>query len=652
MIKKAFILLQWLLVLLFIVLLVYGIRHRVAPPHYEPQTWRSWDGFAAITYPGIARESDTLSPTIERFQEHMEALRAAGYEAVTTRDIADFLKGKRPMPARAVFIMFEGGRKDSFVRGTTILRRTGMMATMFVPTSVCRLWSSFFLKASDVRYAASDRHWDIGSMGNQANTEIPTDSEGRTGHFLSRRMWTGNNLETERDFARRLAADYESSRNWLTKLTRRPVLAYAYPFSDVGEGRGAFETASDLNEREVEKNFDMAFSRLGDVYNEADSNPYALSRFMVPPDWSGRRLVTELERSQPLLTEMKGFGYPCNWRIYGAAKVNKDTLKLGSGTYAWLYGRGAWRDVDVQATLTPCLNGVTALYARYDSVYTYMRVALSDGKVRVQERLREQFHTLAVCDLGAQALSARVKVRLKNNRGWLWVNDKPVMGPFPLGRVRRSGYIGFGAENGPGTISDFSASPLPPTYAKVGAYGDLPPAMRDNLRGIFTPWYRTPGVVQDDRKDDLRQAGADGVEVIPILTDTRSIDRQTMEAVMQQVTAAQQDPTVKALVKRVAIRGINTSLSQALHKTGIQVTQIVKPEQLEEVLSAKKEIALDDLMLESADGVYPARTIPSLLQYFSANRITVCRPAAQSNTPLPDGVSVCVSDGKAEDKQP
>ncbi len=652
MIKKAFILLQWLMVLAVVVAFIYGVRHRVAPPHYAPQTWRTWEGFAAISYAGVGRKGGERSPTPERFLEHMEALRAAGYEAVAPRDIADFLKGERPMPARAVLIMFEGGRKDSFVRGTSALRKTGMMATLFVPTSVCRLWSSFFVKAADLKYTARDPHWDIGSMGDRANTEISTDSDGGQGHFLSRRMWTGSDWETEAAFSQRVAADYEHSRNWLGKLIRRPVVAYAYPFSDAGDGRGAYEPAARVNQQAVARNFELAFARVGDVYNEADSNPYALSRFQVPADWSGRRLVTELERSHPQLDAMKDFGHPYHWRISGAAKLDKDRLELGHGAYAWLYGRGAWRDVDVQATLTSVPKGVVAFYARYDSVHTYMRVALSDGKVRVQERLHDQFHTLAVCDLGAQALSARVKIRLKNNRGWLWVNDKPVMGPFPLGRVRRSGDIGFGSEVGFGGVADFSAAPLLPMYAMVDAYQEVPQAMRGGLRGILPPWYRTPGVVSEACKDEMRQAGADGVEVIPVLTDVEKTDRAAMDAVMRQVTAVQQDLTVKALVNRVVIRGVNPELGKALRNEGLQVIQMVAPAQIEAVLAAKKELGKDDLLVECAGGACPVGVVNRLLQHYPAGRITVCRQDGEPGKTLPDGVAVCIKNIKVEDKQP
>ena len=651
MIKKAFILLQWLLVLVLIAFFVYGVLHRVVPPHYAPQAWRSWDGFAAISYCGVSHK-DGLSPTSERFQEHMEALRAAGYEAITTRDIADFLKGERPMPSRAVFIMFEGGRKDGFVRGTPVLRKTGMIATLFVPTSVSHLWSSFWVKSADVRYASRDAHWDIGSMGDKANTEVPIDGNGGRGNFLSRRMWTGSDVETEESFALRVAADYEHSRTWLSKLINRPVLAYAYPFSDAGEGHGAYEKAAHVNFDALEKSFELAFSRVGNAYNEADSNPYTLSRFVVPPDWSGSRLVTELERSHPQLAGMKNFGDAGHWRTTGEVTLGTDRMELGQGAYAWSYGRGSWRDVDVLATLTSGQNGLTALYARYDSVYTYVRVALSDGKVRVQERLRQQFQTLVVCDLGAQVLSAKVKIRLKNNRGWLWVNDKPVIGPFPLSRVHGSGDIGFGAEGELGVVTDFSVAPLPSTYAMAGVCNAIPAARHGELRGIFSPWYRNPGEVLDECKDELRQAGSDGVEVIPVLTDTEKIDGATMNAVLRQVTALQQDSTVKALVKRVAIRGVNPVLSQALRKEGLQVTQIIAPTQLAALLDAKKDIAMDNLLVESPGGACPDSVIDRLLQYFPVNRITVAQPEDTPKQTLPDGISVYVKNIKVEDKQP
>ena len=51
--------------------------------------------------------------TTQTFEEHIRALRDAGYTPVTTRDVLDWSGGKKA-PAHPVLIAFDDGRLDSF----------------------------------------------------------------------------------------------------------------------------------------------------------------------------------------------------------------------------------------------------------------------------------------------------------------------------------------------------------------------------------------------------------------------------------------------------------------------------------------------------------------------------------------------------------
>ncbi len=121
---------QWLALVALVAGVVWMVVRPSPPVDYAPDTWSNWDGFMAISYAGVTKKGgSSVYPSSENLAGHFEALRAAGYHTITPEDVQAFLERREPLPDKALLILFEGARKETFIRTHPVLRRLGMRAT-------------------------------------------------------------------------------------------------------------------------------------------------------------------------------------------------------------------------------------------------------------------------------------------------------------------------------------------------------------------------------------------------------------------------------------------------------------------------------------------------------------------------------------------
>lgn len=77
-----------------------------------------------------AREGTVVTPA--RFREQMNALREAGYQAVTIPQVIDYVENGTALPARPILITMDDGYGSNLDVAAPILEETGMCATVFV----------------------------------------------------------------------------------------------------------------------------------------------------------------------------------------------------------------------------------------------------------------------------------------------------------------------------------------------------------------------------------------------------------------------------------------------------------------------------------------------------------------------------------------
>ena len=75
-----------------------------------------------------------LSVTPELFAGHLDAMRNAGYTAISLYDFYAHLAQGAPLPDKPVVITFDDGYRDNYENALPVLRERGMAATFFVVT--------------------------------------------------------------------------------------------------------------------------------------------------------------------------------------------------------------------------------------------------------------------------------------------------------------------------------------------------------------------------------------------------------------------------------------------------------------------------------------------------------------------------------------
>ncbi len=85
-----------------------------------------------LMYHDVAEEGDpsvTVSP--ERLEEHLAALKGAGYTAVTLEELSAYVEEGAPLPEKPVVITFDDGYLSNYQYAWPLLQKYGMPATIF-----------------------------------------------------------------------------------------------------------------------------------------------------------------------------------------------------------------------------------------------------------------------------------------------------------------------------------------------------------------------------------------------------------------------------------------------------------------------------------------------------------------------------------------
>ena len=254
---------------------------------------------ALLVYHGIGAGADdtgqfSIAPST--FAEQLATLRAAGMHAVTARDVADALAGRRSLPPKALMISFDDGRSDAMMYADPLLEQAGMRATMFVIAHAADDPGIYYVGWNDLEtYGASGR-WDMES--HSANSHYLQDV-GR-GPPLPRLTSLAPN-ETISEYRSRVDRDLRKASNVLARhFGRRPV-AFAYPFGAHGTERVNDPRIESILRHAVAANYEVAFDQdeqpsvpLGTCWED----PYSLRRLEVG-EWSGRGLLRRISLALP-----------------------------------------------------------------------------------------------------------------------------------------------------------------------------------------------------------------------------------------------------------------------------------------------------------------------------------------------------------------
>ena len=221
--------------LLFLVLLLLAQIGDIVYLQYFDTSRRRLPVLMYHHFADEAKEGTVVTPV--RFREQMNALKEAGYQAVTIPQVIDYVENGAPLPARPILITMDDGYGSNLDTAAPILEETGMCATVFAiginegeeyyPHSGEPMWQERFAfeKAApwvekgiiDVQSHTFDMH-QLASYG----------YSGRDGVLRLEG-------ESDEDYWQALLSDTEAFRQRRGNRVGTELLALAYPFGYYSE---------------------------------------------------------------------------------------------------------------------------------------------------------------------------------------------------------------------------------------------------------------------------------------------------------------------------------------------------------------------------------------------------------------------------------
>ncbi|OGV43298.1 MAG: hypothetical protein A2X46_06575 [Lentisphaerae bacterium GWF2_57_35] len=328
----------WLHYIMVIGLLVawwFPVKIVVSRWLWPPATYsgpREAESFVTLAYEGVSSKTNEISPA--QFNEHLEVLKAHGYNPIRLDDVRRLFKEGRKLPPKAVLLTFDHARKTSYYSVNPILRRMGWTAVMFLWTESIVEKDPASLLWPYVQIMARSKLWEIGAQSYGGFEKIKASPGGRMGHFMTSPRWLDKDLryETVEEFQKRLIADHEKCLTDIEEEVSLKPMAFAYPYGDFGQFQPRAVVPRSINLALVGKNYDLGFLSGNLALNTRYSDPRRLNRLRVRSSWSASDLIRYLDRSWPL----------------EEAQLEKDTVTMPS---AWIVDWGAMKQEDNRLTL-------------------------------------------------------------------------------------------------------------------------------------------------------------------------------------------------------------------------------------------------------------------------------------------------------------
>jgi peptidoglycan/xylan/chitin deacetylase (PgdA/CDA1 family) len=216
---------------------------------------------------GALDGTDPLAVTYERFGEHLDAVLASGRVPLTISELADGLRGTRPLPERPVAITFDDGYENT-LDALELLCARGLRASLYVTTG------------------------EIGA-GQMIGREQLQRLAGRPGEIeLGAHTVTHPRLD-ELSLAE-VAREVSDSKRCLEEVVERPVTSFAYPY-------GAHDRQ--VREAVIVAGFDSA-AAVKNAISHREDDPWAIARWTVDSRMDAKRIADVLD----------GRGVPRAWQ--------------------------------------------------------------------------------------------------------------------------------------------------------------------------------------------------------------------------------------------------------------------------------------------------------------------------------------------------
>lgn len=272
--------------------------------------WTQEKGFVAISYSGVSEKDSKKYVSKDELEEHLKVLHDSGYVSIGIQDIINYYNYGRPLPEKALVLIFEDGRRDSFIFAQPLLEKYNFKALMFTYASYIKDKDSLYLGERDIGYLQRNSYWEIGSNGyrfshinvyKKETEDVNSESAGSGvsyTHYLMDylRDEDGIPLESKKQMQQRITLDYDEMNR-----IYEDILGYQPDAYMIMHANALFNNMNpaveEINLENIFKYFKLMFNREGSCSNTKEDSIYNLTRLRVKPGWTGDRLLLEIDRN-------------------------------------------------------------------------------------------------------------------------------------------------------------------------------------------------------------------------------------------------------------------------------------------------------------------------------------------------------------------
>ncbi|QPC48445.1 polysaccharide deacetylase family protein [Mangrovibacillus cuniculi] len=234
-------------------------------------------------------QNDTISVDPDRFKEHMEAIKEAGYTTITDYDLVAHLKEHKPLPKNPILITFDDGYISNYTEAYPVLKELNMKATVYVIAS--RIFDQPQIYNGELEKFtwanAKEMEGTILIQGHTYDSHFKGESpNGKQRGMIASRVNLNGQLETQKQFEERVYKDFVKSKELIEDKMGYNVVGLTYPYGDYSE------TTIKMAKK---AGYEVAYTVKSGVVNKLNSLPYELNRITADGSFTPEKLLKVIE---------------------------------------------------------------------------------------------------------------------------------------------------------------------------------------------------------------------------------------------------------------------------------------------------------------------------------------------------------------------
>ena len=385
--KVARSIIQGIILFLIVIIIVKALFVLKKYKPYDEDEILDKQGFVALSYFGVDKVGSNILISEKKLDEHLAALFENGYVTITQQDILDYYQEGKALPKKALFLVFEDGRRDTAIFAQKIMEKYNFKASMLFYGNKFELKDTKFLMPKDLKELEESTFWELGTNGYRLEfinifdryenyigemsslefSEVRPYLDRDYNHYLMDYIRDEYEIpkESYEEMEERISWDYKQMEKvYNNELGAVPKL---YALMHANSNRfGTNEAVSAVNEKWIKELFSLNFNREGTAVNTSKDTIYDLTRLQVQPYWSTNHLLMRL---------YEGNNAEIDFKVGDVAKTN-----------AWekLSGEVEYKEERIILTSEPNKSGLIRLKEEGDLNHVQITAKLLGNKAGVQ----------------------------------------------------------------------------------------------------------------------------------------------------------------------------------------------------------------------------------------------------------------------------